>query len=173
MINRWLFITLILVGFQFAAQAREAGDMFTVYLVRHAEKVSGVENPSDPPLSPCGKRRAGALADMLQSVRLERVYSSPYDRSRSTARPVAESHGIAVESYDPEQLEAFAGLLLERKQNALVVGHSNTTGVLAGLLSGQAGEEFPEDEYGRLYLVTLTDDQNQVVLLQQSFQCDG
>ncbi len=171
MVKRWLFITLIMIGFQFAAHARESGEMFTVYLVRHAEKAAGAENPSDPPLSACGESRSAALAAMLKSVRLERVYSSPYDRSLGTARPVAESHGIEVDAYDPAKLEAFADQLLKRKQDALVVGHSNTTAVLAGLLSGEAGEEFDEDEYGRLYLVTLAGDQSQVILLEQTFRC--
>jgi len=169
--KRWLFIALIIVGFQLTAHAGGSDEMFTVYLVRHAEKVAGAENPSDPPLSDCGKGRAAALAAMLQSVKLERVYSSPYDRSLSTARPVADSHGIEVETYDPAELQAFADQLLRRKQNALVVGHSNTTAVLAGLLSGEAGEEFGEDEYGRLYLVTLLGDQSQVILLEQTFHC--
>lgn len=147
--------------------------MFTIYLARHAEKKSVSEDPGDPLLAACGERRAESLAIMLKDVELEHVYSTPYLRTRNTALPAAVAHGLEIETYDPLNLEGFAGLLLEKKKNALVIGHSDTTAVLAGLLSGEAGEEFDEDEYDRLYLVTVAGDQNQVILLDQAFHCDG
>lgn len=170
--KKWLFLSLVLLGIQGSAQAREPGEMYTIYLVRHAEKGAPAENPEDPPLSRCGEQRAGNLATMLQSVDLGHVYSTPYERTRNTARPVAESHGLELEIYDPLKLEEFTGQLLEQGQSALVVGHSNTTAILAGLLSGEDGEEFDEEEYDRLYLVTFFRNQRQVILLNQAFRCD-
>lgn len=169
--KKWLLITLAYLGLHGSAQAGDPGEMFNVYLVRHAEKSAEAENPADPPLSPCGELRAASLVTMLQSVSLDHVYSTPYDRTVGTARPVAESHDLELETYEPGQMEEFARRLLEQRENALVVGHSNTTGVLAGLLSGEAGEEFPEDDYDRLYLVTRYRDQGQVILLDQVFRC--
>jgi broad specificity phosphatase PhoE len=147
--------------------------MFTIYLARHAEKATEAREPSDPPLSACGRRRAEMLAIMLKNVELERVYSTPYVRTRDTALPAASDRGLEVEEYDPASLASFSDLLLENRQNALVIGHSDTTAVLAGLISGEAGEEFDEDEYDRLYLVTVSGDQNQLILLDQAFHCDG
>jgi broad specificity phosphatase PhoE len=146
--------------------------MFTIFLARHAEKESAAENPLDPPLAACGQRRAEFLAIMLEEVNLEYVYSTPFLRTRNTALPVASSRGLEIEGYDPENLEGFASLLLDRKQNALVIGHSDTTAILAGLISGGAGEAFSEDEYDRLYLVTISGDQRQLILLDQSFHCE-
>ncbi len=147
--------------------------MFTIYLARHAEKATHAGNPTDPPLSACGQSRAERLAISLKDAKLDRVYSTPYLRTRDTALPAAVAHGLEVEAYDPANLAAFSDALLENRQNALVIGHSDTTAVLAGLISGEAGEEFDEDEYDRLYLVTVSGDQSQVILLDQAFRCDG
>lgn len=145
--------------------------MFTIYLTRHAEKETVNPDPTDPPLSACGEQRAQHLATMLKAVELENVYSTPYLRTRNTALPTASAHGLAIEAYEPLNLDGFAGLLLEKKQNALVVGHSNTTAVLAGLLGDEPGEEFDESEYDRFYLVNLSSDDRQLTLLNQAFTC--
>lgn len=163
------------LGIQNVAHSQDTDKMFTVYLARHAEKQADAANLEDPSLSACGEQRSIALATILKSVGLERVYSTDFQRSLATARPVAESHQLEIETYDPEQMEAFSVELLKRRQNALVIGHSNTTAVLAGLLAGQEGEsfsEFSEDEYDRLYLVTVAGGQGQVNMLDQAFRCE-
>jgi len=167
-----LLTSLVFMGFVSVAYTQDELNMFTIYLVRHAEKASAAEDPRDPPLSTCGELRAEALATMLKDVHLAKVYSTPYARTRGTALAVADSHHLETETYDPQNLDGFAGLLLERKQNSLVIGHSNTTAILAGLLSGEAGEEFGEEEYDRLYQVTLSGDERQMVLLHQAFSCN-
>jgi phosphohistidine phosphatase SixA len=169
---KWfLMATFLLCGSGAAAQAGEQGEMFTIFLARHAEKDSAAEDPLNPPLTACGERRAESLAIMLKEVKLEHVYSTPFLRTRNTAFPAASSHGLEIEDYDPANLEGFASLLLDKKQNALVIGHSDTTAILAGLLSGGAGEAFSEDEYDRLYLVTVSGDQHQLILLDQGLHC--
>ena len=42
----------------------------------------------------------------------------------------------------PDQLDDFAKLLIKNRKDVLVVGHSNTTPVLAGLLVGEELEPF-------------------------------
>jgi len=160
-----------LLGIQNVAYSQDPDGMFTVYLARHAEKLTESENPEDPSLSACGESRAASLATLLRAVNLDRVYSTPYARTRETAGPVAASHQLEIETYDPRQLEVFSSQLLGQKQNALVIGHSNTTAVLAGLLSGEAGQPFGEDEFDRLYLVTVSGTQSQVNILDQAFMC--
>ena len=169
---RALLAIFLFLGIQESTRSQVNDEMFTIYLARHAEKSVAAVNPDDPPLSACGQRRAERLALMLRNVNLDRIYSTPYLRTRETALPAAAGHGLEVEAYDPAGLEAFAAALLNHKQNALVIGHSNTTAVLAGMIAGMAGEEFDEDEYDRLYLVTVSGDRNQVILLDQAFHCD-
>ena len=72
--------------------------MTTFYLVRHAEK----DGPADllsgrapgPGLSAAGQRQAVQLADALAHEPIGRVLSSPLERARKTALPLAERLGV-------------------------------------------------------------------------------
>lgn len=162
---------LALLASALVVQAGDSDNIFSIYLVRHAEKTAESAEPGNPPLSFCGKLRAGSLAQMLSDTGLEKVYSTAYERTMSTAAPSAALHGLAVDSYDAGDLEGFAQQLLERRQDALVVGHSNTTPVLAGLLAGQEREALDESVYDHLYQVIVTGDQARIILLHQVFYC--
>ena len=123
-----------------------------IYLVRHAEKVK--DDSKDPALTEVGYQRAANLADMLGSAGITKIYSSDYTRTRDTAAPLAEHLGLELQIYDPKALEPFATELLKLQENALVVGHSNTTPELAELMGGDGGTPIVEDwEYDRLYLL--------------------
>ena len=167
-----MLVAIILFGLQNVAQAQNEGDIFTIYLARHAEKESEAEDPSNPSLSPCGEMRAESLAEMLRSIRLEKIYSSPYERTLSTAEPSADLHHLEIEKYNPRELDEFSVLLLDRQQDALVLGHSNTTPVLAGLLVGERGEAFADDIYDRVYQVVISADQSRSNILHQAFRCE-
>ena len=170
--SKFLLTGLILLAMSNVTYATDANGLFSIYLVRHAEKDAGPGAPDDPALSVCGKLRAQALATTLSGIDLKTVYSTPYVRTLDTAAPTAGSHQLEIQEYDPSALEAFAGVLLDRGQEALVVGHSNTTAVLAGLLAGVPGEEFDEDEYDRLYQVVIAGSERRLYLMHQAFSCD-
>jgi broad specificity phosphatase PhoE len=126
----------------------------TVYLVRHAETVGG--DGDDRYLGEAGRARAEALADMLEEVGIQRVYSTDYRRTRETAAPIAGRLGLEVEPYDPRDLAGFAEELLSLGQVVLVVGHSNTTPELVEHLGGVPGAPIDEPtEHDRLYRVEL------------------
>ena len=91
---------------------------------------------------------------------------------KSTARPIAQSKQLEIEFYDPSRLGGFSQLLLDTQQDALVIGHSNTTGVLAGLLADVSEEAFDEAIYDRLYQVIISGKQARLNLLHQSFYCE-
>ena len=169
---RILLTGLVLLGLQSVVFAQNESEIFAIYVVRHAEKESEANDPEDPSLSSCGELRAQALAKILSDIRLEKIYSTPYERTLSTARPITESRQLEIEIYDPSRLGEFSQLLLDARQDALVVGHSNTTGVLAGLLAGVSEEAFDEDIYDRLYQVAISGKQARLNLLHQSFYCE-
>lgn len=132
--------------------AAEAHAPLTVFLVRHAEKMTG----SDPILTSDGADRAFALADLLIDAKIERIHTSDYKRTHLTAGPLAKRLGITVELYDPRDLPAIAAQLKADGGRHLVVGHSNTTGELTALLGGDGGTAIVEaTEYDRLYVVTV------------------
>ena len=145
--------------------------MFTLYLVRHAEKDLSADDPKDPALTDCGEQRAESLASFLSSVELDAVYTTDYLRTRNTAQPVARDKQIEMKIYDPKSMEDFARLLIERKENALIVGHSNSTPNLAGLLLDQELEPIDESIHDRIYQVIISNGKARLQLLHSTFVC--
>jgi broad specificity phosphatase PhoE len=76
----------------------------TIFLVRHAahvelgETLSGRRN--DVALSSDGLEQSAILSDLLGTVPLAAVYSSPRERAWYTARDIAEPHEIDVQVVD-------------------------------------------------------------------------
>jgi len=169
--TKYLIIILMILGFQSCVGAQKDSELFTIYLVRHSEKDLTSNNPSDPPLSQCGEQRSENLSNFLRDVNLDVIYSSNYIRTQNTALPTAQSKGLEVAEYNPQELEDFSQLLIANKQDALVVGHSNTTGVLAGLLVGEEIGAFDLDIYDRVYQVLIYKNSGRFQLLHTSFDC--
>lgn len=167
------FFTAISLIFclQYAAIAQESDEMFTIYLVRHAEKASSGENPKNPPLTECGELRAESIATFFDQVDLKEIYSTDYTRTKSTAEPTAMKKEKKMKYYDPNNLEDFSKLLIDSKQDALVVGHSNTTGVLAGLLAGEVLGSFDERIYNRIYQVVFYKNEGRLEVFHSAFIC--
>ncbi|MBK9178164.1 MAG: histidine phosphatase family protein [Acidimicrobiales bacterium] len=69
-------------------------------LIRHALPIR-VEHdeggpPADPELSEVGRDQALHLAAWLRDERIDAVFSSPMQRARETAAPLAAAHGLEV-----------------------------------------------------------------------------
>ena len=171
MTKKYLTIILIILGFQSCRVAKN-NEVFTIYLVRHSEKEVTSNNYADPTLTPCGELRSESLSNLFRDVPLDVIYSTDFNRTRKTARPTAITKGLDVKEYNPDKLSEFSKLLIESKQNALVVGHSNTTGVLAGLLIGEEIGEFDLDIYDRVYQVAIYKNKGRLHLLHTSFDCN-
>lgn len=172
MTKKHLLLLILILGLKSCGNWKNNG-FYTIYLVRHSEKeVSASMYGSDPPLTPCGEKRSESLSNFLKDVPIEVIYSTDYIRTKNTALPTAQSKGLNIQKYDGEVLEDFSKLLLRRKKNALVVGHSNTTGVLAGLLSGQEIGEFDLDIYDRIYQVVLRNKRGRLHVLHTAFICN-
>ena len=146
-----------------------ASDNFTLYLVRHAEKQADSKNP---PLTQCGKARARQLATLLSTAEIKSVYSTSYQRTMSTAAPLAKQQYVAIKQYNPKQLNQFALHLKQDRKNALIVGHSNTTPQLTQLLSGHQVEALSEDNYQRLYQIQFVDKQTILTKFMQPLICN-
>lgn len=161
----------LMLTFPYMLNAQKTDEIFTIYLVRHAEKEVSAENPKDPPLTSCGELRAESLATFFGEIDLDAIYSTEYRRTKDTAQPTAKEQDKMLQFYDPGQLDDFAKLLIKNKQDVLVVGHSNTTPVLAGLLVGEELDSFDESIYNRIYEVVVYKDKGRLHLLQTAFVC--
>ncbi|MBM4014552.1 MAG: histidine phosphatase family protein [Planctomycetes bacterium] len=150
-----------------------------VFLVRHAEKAPAP--PKDPPLTAAGAARADALRDLLADTGVTHLFASEFARTQATVAPLAQQLGkevAVVGAAKPDELLARLRAL-PAGAVAVVAGHSNTIPalaralangggthdlaatraaidtVLAGTTQGNSGEQFPDDEYGRLIELVL------------------
>ena len=134
------------------------GDTATYILVRHAEKAT--DPPNDPPITEAGQQRAQRLADGLKGTRLDAIYSSPYQRTRQTAAPVARAQALTVIDYVPDDAATFATRLRANhpRGTVLVVGHSNTLPPLARALCSCDVADMDERIYGIRYTIRIDAD---------------
>ncbi|MFD2167292.1 SixA phosphatase family protein [Thalassotalea euphylliae] len=141
---------------------------YTLYLVRHAEKQASEDG--DPNLTACGQQRASELARILAQTNLKNVYSTSYKRTLQTANYTAQKHSVALTQYAPNGLTQLARVLKQKKETALIVGHSNTTPELLRLLTGER-VTMSEDEFNLLIQVTFFEQNTVVTYLQQPLIC--
>jgi len=97
-VRRRSFLVIAAAAILGACQSNAPAADTTYYLVRHAEKTA--EKP-DPGLTETGQQRAQDLAVHLKDVKLIKIYSSDYIRTRDTAAPIAAAQGLEVTLYDP------------------------------------------------------------------------
>jgi phosphohistidine phosphatase SixA len=161
-----LLIFLLFCCFSGEAFGSDANDSYTIYLVRHAEKVQ--DGSRDPELTEIGRQRSAALADWFIDKDIEDIWTSDYKRTRDTAAPILSKLDIDLTLYDPRNLPQLTENLLAQQHNALIVGHSNTTPQLARLLCKCEIADMDESEHNRLIIVSVKGDETEVrTLLQQ------
>ncbi|OYY05385.1 MAG: hypothetical protein B7Y76_01165 [Sphingobacteriia bacterium 35-40-5] len=155
-----LLILVMLCSFTFSVKAQKDSSI-TIILVRHAEKDTSVAGSTtmqaNPPLSAQGKIRAEKLVDVLKPYSIDAIFSTKYNRTRSTAMPIAAKLGVEIQTYDPSKQAELASLLKSWKgKTILVVGHSNTVPGLVNLLTGNSNyPNLSENEYGKIFMVRL------------------
>lgn len=132
-------------------------DVTTFILVRHAEKSK--DNPRDPNLSEAGMKRAESLNAMLKQADIAALYSSPYKRTKNTVQPIADAKGLEVNTYDPRSAAFLEDIMIKFKGKTIVIsGHSNTTpNVVNALIGEDRFKQLSEDDYGKIYVVSVTE----------------
>ncbi len=128
----------------------------TYYVVRHGEKAVQAPNmTSDVPLSETGKQRTEKLKDKLKGKRIGLIYSTNTIRTLSTAQPTSDYFKLPIATYSSKPDSAFISLLISKKKNTLVIGHSNTVDDIVNMLCGEkkiAGD-LKDTEYDNLYVI--------------------
>ena len=121
--KRSLALLILLSATMAVAQASETAG--TIFLVRHAEKVS---DAPDALLSKTGEQRAVCLAQTLRDAHIGAIYATPVKRTQQTAEPLAKKLGIEPTIVNGDDTAALAADLKKdiANKNVLVVGHSDT-----------------------------------------------
>ena len=136
----------------------EAEIITTYYLIRHAEKDRSNPSDRDPALSEEGLKRAQNWNTYFKDVDFDMVYSTDYKRTKQTAQPIAKRIGKEISIYDPKNMASDEFMTATKGKTVLVVGHSNTTPVLANKLAGENKYEMIADNNNsNLYIITLND----------------
>jgi phosphohistidine phosphatase SixA len=133
----------------------------TIYLVRHAEKVTDDPTNKDPILTKSGKKRAMALAKTLGKSSIHNIYSSNYKRTTATAKPLAIKLKKQIKIYDLKKLKTEAETILKdnKGKNALIVGHSNTVLETIEALGGKKPiNSITDQDYDYLFELSIAQD---------------
>ncbi|MDC0708630.1 phosphoglycerate mutase family protein [Stigmatella sp. ncwal1] len=152
----WGLLPVFLMGCAAPSEGATAPRETTVWVVRHAEKVSG--ESKDPPLSEEGEVRAAELARRLKGEGVDAFFVSPTLRTKSTAEPLARASGKDILSYEPKDFKGLRERILRdfRGRTVLVVGHSNTVLEIVEALGAQRPvPALADEDYDALFRVTL------------------
>ena len=142
----------LLAVFLFCNLAMAQQSVRTVFLVRHAEKVSSAD---DATLSPAGMKRADCLASTLRDANIKQIYVTEAKRTQQTADTLAKHLKVT-----PKIMPAADSTTLVRNLfymgsgNTLVVGHSNTLPVIIARMKAGTIAPIGDNDYDRLYMIT-------------------
>lgn len=138
-----------------------AASTTTIFVMRHAEKLTSNPGDPDPALAPAGEARALELAQFFgrapKGQGLNAVIVSEFRRTQETVRPLANRLGIPVIVVPAADTAATAkrAHAENRGGRVLIVGHSDTVPEIVQELSGVDVGAMSETEYGIVYLVTI------------------
>lgn len=147
-----LFIILLL----FVPLVSSGQEITTYYLIRHAEKnITDLTN-NNPHLIEEGKRRANRWLSVFKNIQFDIVYSTDLNRTIETAIPLVLDRGLSINKYDPNQLYNDTFKKRNTGKTVLVVGHSNTTPILANKILGKEYySEIDESIHSNLYILQI------------------
>lgn len=149
-----------------ASRAQDSPDRRarTVIVVRHGEK-DPAGDARDPSLSPAGSLRAKALAHLLGPARVTHLFASEFRRTQETLAPLAEQSGRKVSIVPARETDRLLAEIaaLPGGSVCVIAGHSNTVPKIVSalgteignLVESSSGKAIPEDEFGRLFVITL------------------
>lgn len=165
MLKKLLVLPLALAVFAPACLAQAPGEtegsVTTVILVRHAEKDRSDPHDNDPRLTDEGHARAAELVHVLGDAGIDVIYSTPYRRTRDTARPLAKHLGLDLTKAPVgNHAEGMARRIRERHagQTVLVSGHSNTTPEVARALGVESVPIIEDHVFDELWVITIAAD---------------
>lgn len=134
----------------------------TFIVVRHAEREGNADR-----LSAQGRDRAEMLRRLGKVLNVSAVYSTNTQRTKNTVKPLVDDLGVKLNLYSRAN-QAWVNQLHRKNAGGvvLVVGHSNTTGVIAGMLASMRPFTIGHDEYDAVFIATVAESNASCVRLK-------
>ena len=146
-------VCYLFLAFLFPAGAH--GQVRTIFLVRHADKIS---NAYDSALSDQGLERAKCLADMLVDSHVEQIFTSDLQRTQQTAGPLVARVNIKpVVIFNGAPDDLVDAIRASKAATILVVWHGGTLPKVLRALGGPEVPAIGDSEYDRFFVLTLAD----------------
>lgn len=128
----------------------------TYYFIRHAEKDTLNPDNEDPELTQAGVERAKKWAEVFRDVEFDLIFSSNYNRTLNTAKPIASSQEKEIEFFNTEKLNDEDFQQKTKGKTVLVVGHSNLNPEFVNyIIQEEKYEDLDEMEYGSLFIAII------------------
>ncbi len=155
-----LILTVVIVLSSFSQENVETKEnsikTTTYYFIRHAEKDRSDVTNKNPNLIQKGIFRAAKWSYVLDYVKFDAVYSTDYNRTKQTAKPIAEKNNLEITIYNPKELNSEEFIKNTKGKTVLVVGHSNTTPMFVNAIIGEEKyENIDDSNNANLYIVTI------------------
>lgn len=139
-----------------AAPRVSAQQTRTIYLVRHADKVS---EDVDAPLNEAGKVRAKCLASTLQDANIGQIFTSELQRTQQTAAPLAEKLGLKPVAIPMSKVDdLIQAIRASKSPSVLVIWHDATLAAIMRALGAPEITPIAHTDYDRFFVVTLAAD---------------
>ena len=152
-----LALIMLFFAFNLSAQAQKNK---TIWVVRHAEKLTDDLKDANPDLNEKGLQRAEDLKQYLSKKKIEKIFSTPFLRTKNSAEPLAKMLNIEVEIYQTKVNADFANKIKALpNRNILIVGHSNTVIEIVKTLGAKPPvQTLKDDDYDFLFEVKIKGD---------------
>ena len=149
----WKFASVCALASMTFVPRAQAQQGRTIYLVRHADKVS---EETDSPLSGAGRARANCLAKTLEDAQIQQIFTSDLQRTQQTAAPLAEKlhlKPVAIPIGRPDDL--IEAIRSSKAKSVLVVWHDATLPKILSALGAPEITPIAHTQYDRFFVLTL------------------
>ena len=137
------------------APGAHAQNVRTIFLVRHADKVS---DETDALLNDAGHRRAECLAKTLADAHIQQIYTSDLQRTQQTAAPWAEQLHLKPVAIPLSKVDdLIQAIQSDKAANILVVWHDATLPKILLALGAPEITPIAHTEYDRFFILTFDD----------------
>jgi broad specificity phosphatase PhoE len=147
----WKCLAVVALASFMVVGRAQAQQSRTIYLVRHADKVS---DDTDAPLSEAGRQRAACLAATLRDANIQRIFTSELQRTQQTAAPLAEQLHLQPAAIPLGKVDdLIEAIRTSKAANVLVVWHDATLPKILLALGAPEITPIAHTEYDRFFVL--------------------